>query len=130
MSILRRVKCSVSEKAPSKGKVAAVSLIIIAVLCAVRLGFTQQSDTITYTYDKLNRLTGVIYTSGPSIIYTYDAAGNRTSVQVTGANSIPVIISINPSNAKAGTTGITLTVNGSNFFSNSIVQWNGANRST
>jgi YD repeat-containing protein len=92
--------------------------------------FSQQSETITYTYDKLNRLTGVIYSSGTSIIYTYDAAGNRTLVQVTGASTNPVIININPSSAAAGAAGFILTVNGNNFFNNSVVQWNGADRAT
>lgn len=99
-------------------------------LCLTDHGFSQQSDTISYTYDKLNRLTGVFYSSGASIIYTYDAAGNRTSLQVTGSSSVPVIINTNPASATAGAAGITFTVNGANFVNNSVVQWNGANRST
>lgn len=45
------------------------------------------ADTITYTYDSLNRLAKVEYSDGSTITYTYDAAGNRTSIQVTGASS-------------------------------------------
>jgi hypothetical protein len=47
---------------------------------------------------------------------------------VTG--STPAIGSIAPNNAVAGTSAMTLTVNGANFTSTSVVQWNGAARPT
>lgn len=65
-------------------KVVIISLLAIAILCVARPCFGQQSDSITYTYDGLNRLVKVVYADGTSIAYTYDAAGNRTSMQVTG----------------------------------------------
>jgi len=34
------------------------------------------SNTIDYTYDALNRLTGAEYSNGTAFQYTYDAAGN------------------------------------------------------
>ena len=34
-------------------------------------------QTIDYTYDPLNRLTGAVYDDGSSFAYTYDAVGNR-----------------------------------------------------
>lgn len=88
------------------------------------------TDTITYTYDKLNRLTGVFYESGVAIIFTYDKAGNRTSLQVSGGVSNPLISGLSPDSATAGTAAFTLIVNGSNFASDSVVQWNGASRGT
>jgi len=39
--------------------------------------------TITYTYDKLDRLTDAVYSDGHSYHYTYDAVGNRLSQQTT-----------------------------------------------
>lgn len=42
------------------------------------------SDTITYTYDSLNRLLTAAYASGSSITYAYDPAGNRTALQTAG----------------------------------------------
>ena len=42
----------------------------------------------------------------------------------------PVLSSLNPSAANAGGPAFTLTVNGSNFLSNSTVRWNGVNRTT
>ena len=100
----------------------------LTLLCSAEQSFGQ-SEAITYTYDKLNRLTGVIYSSGPAIVYTYDAAGNRTAVQVVGANS-PAITSLDPSSAVAGGQGFALTVNGAHFANNSVVQWGGSNRQT
>jgi YD repeat-containing protein len=97
MAILSEIKRSVSDKTPFKAVV--ISLLIIAVLCATQRGFSQQSDTITYTYDSLNRITKVVYSSGTTITYTYDAAGNRTSVQVSGAG---VALSLNGVTPQAG----------------------------
>ena len=37
---------------------------------------------------------------------------------------------LSPRSAAAGTDGLTLTVNGSNFVNGSVVRWNGANRPT
>ena len=47
-----------------------------------------------------------------------------------GSNPVPAISSLSPASATAGTAAFTLTVNGSNFVSNSQVKWNGANRTT
>jgi uncharacterized repeat protein (TIGR01451 family) len=105
-----------------------VVIVALASLAIAERVLSQQS--ITYTYDKLNRLTGVFYSGGASIIYTYDKAGNRSSLQVTGGNSHPTIVKLSPVSASAGTTGLVLIVNGGNFLNNSIVQWNGVNRTT
>lgn len=43
---------------------------------------------------------------------------------------VPRITSINPNEAQAGTQGLTLTVNGANFASDSVVRFNGQNRPT
>lgn len=55
-------------------------LYILALLFATLHTFAQ-----TYTYDKLNRLTEVVYENGTTVTYTYDALGNRTSKNVTGS---------------------------------------------
>jgi Divergent InlB B-repeat domain/Cep192 domain 4 len=43
---------------------------------------------------------------------------------------IPVISSLSPASATAGSPASTLTVNGSGFVAASVVRWNGANRTT
>jgi len=40
------------------------------------------AETINYTYDTMNRLTGVQYDDGTTIQYTYDKMGNRLSQTV------------------------------------------------
>jgi hypothetical protein len=47
-----------------------------------------------------------------------------------GLANLPIIFSLSSSGATAGGTGLTLTVQGANFASNSFVLWNGAVRAT
>lgn len=43
------------------------------------------SDSATYTYDSLQRLSTVTYANGTTITYTYDSSvGNRSTVTVAG----------------------------------------------
>ncbi len=45
-------------------------------------------------------------------------------------NPAPAVSGLNPANATAGDSAFTLTVDGSNFVSSSVVQWNGSSRPT
>lgn len=55
--------------------VSAVALFLIfGVICNLDLGL--QGTEITYTYDRLGRLTRAEYDVGVTILYTYDANGN------------------------------------------------------
>ncbi|PYY16287.1 MAG: hypothetical protein DMG61_04685 [Acidobacteria bacterium] len=58
--------------------------------------------------------------------------GNWTSskINLTILNPAPVLSSITPASVAAGTSGFTLTANGSGFVGASVVQVNGANRAT
>ncbi len=58
------------------------------------------------------------------------ANNTATSNSTVVNNPVPVISSLSPSSAALGGAAFTLTVNGSNFVSNSTVQWNGADRTT
>ena len=53
-----------------------------------------------------------------------------TSSQISIVPAAPVIMSLNPSTAMAGTSTLTLNVNGSSFVPSSVVQWNGSPRTT
>src|SRR5262249_5930836 len=46
------------------------------------------------------------------------------------SNPVPVLTSISPSTATAGGTVFTLTINGSNFTSSSVANWNGSSRTS
>lgn len=128
MSPYPKIGRSASEKMPFR--VVLISLLTIAILCVGQPCLGQQIETVNYTYDRLHRLTGVIYSSGPAIVYAYDDAGNRTAVQVSATSTLPVITSLSPGSAGIGAQGFTLTVRGLRFVSNSTVQWGGANRAT
>jgi YD repeat-containing protein len=70
-----------------------IKIVLIGVLAVIFLSVTPShsswaaSDSTTYSYDALGRLTQVTYANGTSIVYAYDAAGNRTSVTVTCGGS-------------------------------------------
>src|SRR5206468_436167 len=49
---------------------------------------------------------------------------------ITASNPVPNITSISPISATAGGAAFSLTVNGNNFVSASVVRWNGSNRPT
>jgi hypothetical protein len=46
------------------------------------------------------------------------------------AGIVPVVAAIVPNSATAGSPSFSLTVNGSNFNNNAVVNWNGAQRTT
>jgi hypothetical protein len=59
--------------------------------------------------------------------------GSSSSTSISpppATNPVPSIISLSPSTATAGGAAFTLTVNGSNFISTSVVQWNGGGTTT
>jgi hypothetical protein len=61
----------------------------------------------------------------------YTRAATSVPVTVTTAvNPVPSVTSLSPNFAGAGGTAFTLMVNGSNFISTSVVQWNGVSRPT
>ncbi len=49
---------------------------------------------------------------------------------INASNPVPTISSLSPASATAGGAAFTLTVNGSNFVSGSVVRWNGSARPT
>jgi len=60
-----------------------------------------------------------------------DTSNNIVTVKtMITANPLPTITSLTPDNAIAGGEGFTLTVNGSGFFSGSVVRWNGSDHAT
>ena len=71
------------------------------------------AETLTYSYDALNRLTGVSVNAGQQTAqYTYDAAGNRLSRTVGVAEQQPPVLRITGPVNDAVVTAGTLTISG------------------
>jgi alpha-D-ribose 1-methylphosphonate 5-triphosphate synthase subunit PhnH len=93
----------------------------------------------TTTHVRGNRLRATITaadiatpgTAQVSVRYASGATSGTLPFTVTGtAATAPALDSLSPTNATAGGPAFTLTVNGSNFVSGSVVRWNGAARTT
>jgi List-Bact-rpt repeat protein/centrosomal CEP192-like protein len=68
---------------------------------------------------------------GPTGLQSAEQACGALSVPARPpAPPVPVTSSLSPASAVAGSTGITLTVNGSGFVATSVVRWNGTARPT
>lgn len=70
-----------------------------------------------------------------SVTVVNPAPGGGTSNAVSftinpAQNPVPTVVSLSPNSATAGDGGFTLAVSGTNFINGSIVQWNGAARTT
>lgn len=85
------------------------------------------------TFVNSGQLTAQISPAGlfgnPYPVTVFTIAGG-TSNAATFTLIAPTITSLAPASADAGGPGFTLTVNGTNFASDSVVQWNGADRPT
>jgi hypothetical protein len=58
------------------------------------------------------------------------ACGYTSKTTPAVAGSVPAIAALSPSSMTAGSSAFTLTVNGTNFGSQAVVNWNGAARTT
>ena len=45
-------------------------------------------SSVSYTYDRIGRVTTALYDNGVCIVYTYDVNGNRTAQTINAAGSI------------------------------------------
>jgi hypothetical protein len=55
---------------------------------------------------------------------------NTLMFTINASNPVPTITSLSPNSKSAGSGAFTLTVNGTNYISSSVVQWNGSPRAT
>ena len=58
------------------------------------------------------------------------ACGYSSKTTPPVAGSVPTIAALSPASMTAGSSAFTLTVNGTNFGSQAVVNWNGAARAT
>jgi copper(I)-binding protein len=74
-----------------------------------------------------------IATAGTANVTVFNPApggGESGAVTFTINNPAPTISSISPATAVAGSGNFTLTITGTNFVTNSVVRWNGSDRTT
>ena len=98
-------------------------------------GSTEQLASVTWSSsnasvaeisnDGSNRGVGLAIAAG-TVTITATAGSVNGSATLTVGDLVPAITSISPSSATAGSAGQTLTINGTNFLSNSTVTYNGA----
>lgn len=96
-------------------------LLAIGAGCICASGAAYATQTVTYAYDALGRLTHSQITTGPGSgtaqVFQYDNAGNRQEYTVSGVTGqTPVTLSMASSIVNVTTTGATLAVNVSNAF--------------
>ena len=100
--------------------------------------WTQTGSTITTSATTLQTASFTVNISGTIRfdIRKTDGSANRINFDDISVsdysvnNPIPAATSLSPSSAAAGGTSFTLTVNGNNFISSSIVKWNGTSLTT
>lgn len=85
-------------------------------------------ERAVYPYDTPSSL-WMINRDGSNMVKFADDAGTPAWTQ-TPSLPAPTITSLNPVSAIAGGAAFTLTVNGSDFVSGSVVRWNGSDRPT
>jgi len=110
----------------SSGNVVVTSLGVAS--NGVNFSVPQQvfSGPVSYSYDQLGRLVGVVAASGDAAQYSYDAVGNIISITRISASQ-PAILSFSPA---SGPVGTQVTISGSAFSSTAaqdIVAFNGIN---
>lgn len=65
-----------------------------------------------------------------SLLLVCSACGYKAPKPMTQAGFVPMVLDMMPNNVNAGNAGVTLTVNGSNFNGNAVVNWNGVPQRT
>jgi YD repeat-containing protein len=101
------------------------TIFVLALTCLLIIvgGGSARAD-VTYVYDELGRLVGVIDPSSDTAVYSYDAVGNLLGI-ARYASSTVSIIDFQP---KSGPIGTVVTIQGTGFSAtpgNNTVTFNG-----
>jgi YD repeat-containing protein len=118
---------SYQVQASATGYVTAVQSASVAASSTTTMNFALQgpgSGAVTYVYDALGRLAGVINPSGDTATYNYDAVGNLLSISRHSSAQLS-IITFTPGK---GSVGTAVTIYGTGFSSTAsqdTVQFNG-----
>jgi LmbE family N-acetylglucosaminyl deacetylase len=100
----------------------------------VRWNGTNRTTTyVSATQVTASILAADIATAGTARVTVFNptpGGGTSNAQTFTTNNPVPTTTSLSPSSATAGGAAFTLTVNGTNFISGSVVRWNGTDRTT
>ena len=98
----------------------------------IQVNGAARSTTFVSDTQLTTTLTGNDLASGGSLSITTATPGGGTSnaLSFTVNNPLPSVSSLSQTSVIAGSAGFTLTLTGGNFVPNSVVQVNGANRTT
>jgi predicted small lipoprotein YifL len=111
--------CGTSAAAPTAAAIAALVL-------SVNPSLTSSQVIIAMKESALAEQTGFhSRTVGAGI-----AMANLSVDALSGIHALPTLTSLSPSSLTAGSAAFTLTVNGSNFVTDSVVRWNGFDHNT
>jgi len=131
---------STSALAPTSAIAGGPSFTLTAIGSNFTAGSTIRwnGSTVTTTYVGPTQLTGTVPASfiasaGTASVDVQTPApggGVSASQAFTINNPVPTLSSLSPPSATAGSGNFTLNVNGSNFNSSSMIQWNGLSRPT
>jgi trimeric autotransporter adhesin len=132
---------SIASISPTSATIAAVDVALtvtgsnFAAGDVVVWNFSGNSANLTTSLVSSTQLTAVIPTAllasagnAQISVFAFSRASNAVAFSVN--YPVPAVSSIAPTTAQAGAAPLTLTLNGSSFFSASIVQWNGGARAT
>ena len=95
-------------------------------------------SALTTTFVSSSTLTAIIPsadivtagTASITVVTPTPGGGTSNAQTLTINNPVPTTIDTSPTSITAGSSGFTLTVDGTNFVSNSVVDWNGSARAT
>ena len=100
----------------------------------VRLNGSNRPTTLINSDQLLAQITQAdLAVAGTCLVEVFNPApggGTSTFANLIVNNPVPTVSSLSPNRILEGSNGFTLTVNGSNFVSGTVVQWNGENRNT
>jgi YD repeat-containing protein len=85
---------------------------VVLFFAALAAATAHASETTTYSYDPLGRLSGASSSAGPQVSTGYDPAGNRSNYTVTGALSNATFSVNSASAAEGGAITFTITKGG------------------
>ena len=99
--------------------------ISIALRSPAQLGVGVYTDSVTIYVCYDDRCNSQVGNSPQTITVEYRVTAGQNPLPGT-----PVLLSLSPSSVTAGSAGFTLTVTGTGFLPQSVLQWNGAARPT